>query len=157
GDGGAMEHHVDGLARDIVLVAKRSQPGDHAARGIVGGRRYLVDAGLARVGVSIDQVGESPANIHADQPHSLLPTLVCAAPFANGSKTRASPLRPAPGLRAADYLAATSVPGCFTVAPSPANNGQWHGEAESVQVRKAVDRVRHAPALRWGGALSLRL
>src|SRR5207248_6473417 len=68
GDGGAVEHHVDGLTRDCTLVAKRREAGDNAARGVVWRGGNLVHAGLTRVGVSIDQVGESPANIHADQP-----------------------------------------------------------------------------------------
>src|SRR3979490_1983495 len=34
GDGGAVEHHVDRLARDAVLVAKRHQPLHDAARRV---------------------------------------------------------------------------------------------------------------------------
>ncbi len=71
GDGGAMEHHVDRLARDAVLVAQRHQPLHDAARGIVGRGRDLVDGGRAGIRVGIDQIGESPAHIDADQPHPL--------------------------------------------------------------------------------------
>ena len=71
GDGGAVEHRVDRLARNAVLVAKRHQAGDDAARGIVRGRGHLVDGRLAGLGVGIDQVRESAADVDADQPHTL--------------------------------------------------------------------------------------
>ena len=71
GDGGAVEHHVDGLARDPVLVAKRHQARDHAARRIVRGCGHLVDSRLAGLGVGIDQVREGAAHVDADQSHTL--------------------------------------------------------------------------------------
>jgi hypothetical protein len=81
GDGGAVEHRVDGVARDLVLVAQRHQAGDDAARGIVGRGRDLVHRRLARLGVGIDQVGKGPADIDADQPHSRLPCQLCQRSF----------------------------------------------------------------------------
>ena len=71
GDGGAVEHHVDRLARDAVLVAERHQPLHDAARGVVGRGRDLVHGGRAGIRVGIDQVGESAAHIDPDQPHPL--------------------------------------------------------------------------------------
>ena len=71
GDGGAVEHHVDGLARNPVLVAKRHQARDHAARRIVRGCGHLVDSRLAGLGVGIDQVREGAAHVDADQSHTL--------------------------------------------------------------------------------------
>ena len=71
GDGGAVEHHVDGLARDAVLVAERHQPLHDAARGVVRRGRDLVHGGRAGIRVGIDQVRESAAHIDPDQPHPL--------------------------------------------------------------------------------------
>ena len=41
-----------------------------------------------------------------------------------------------------------------TVTESPAKNGQIR-EAEWIQVRKVMNRIRHASALCWAGAVSL--
>ena len=80
-DGGAMEHHVDRLARNSVLVAEGGKAGDDAARGIVGRGRDLVHAGLAGLGVGKDQVGEGAAHIDADHPHARLPISLFSSPF----------------------------------------------------------------------------
>ena len=88
GDGGAVEHSIDGFARDSVLVAERHQALDDAARRVVRRGRDLVHDGPAGLGIGIDQVREGAAYIDADQPHWL-----CSqeGPIAGGS-ARVAPM-----------------------------------------------------------------
>ncbi len=130
GDGGAVEHHVDRLARDVVLVAQRHQPLHDAARGVVGRRRDLVHGRAAGIRVGIDQIRERPAHIDADQPHpprslDLPPPtqLADVAPSYGDGGVMASRLRMTP-----------SGTGAVNSAIRPPPQLRWRGRRSETQV-----------------------
>ncbi len=69
GDGGPVQDVIDGWARDAVRPAQSLDSLQHADRRVLGGRRQLVDAGRAGVGVGVDHVREGTTDVDADQLH----------------------------------------------------------------------------------------
>ena len=66
-DGRSVQEVVDVRQRDAGLRAQRLDALDDAARGVVRGRRDLVDGDPALLLVDQDQVGERAADVDADR------------------------------------------------------------------------------------------
>ena len=68
-DGGAVEEVSDLGGGDRLAFAELPHRVEHTERGVVRGRRHLVDAKVPGLGVGEDDVGERPADIDPDELH----------------------------------------------------------------------------------------